>query len=331
MPVVADKEEQAVEWTPELDAVLEQVESEMVAPGAPTPDPKPEPKQEAAPEQVETPEPEQPGESASAEVADNESESVVEQDDEPAALDADEIALAKSYGFTDEEIGDFASSAELARAIVPYERRLMQRQAPETNAPVAPPPKAPERKQEPEAPVDGELPELSEEEIDPTILKHLKHLQAKLDSQEQFIQQRRQAEMQAVEQERLRHFDTLVNSLGDEAKYGGEDWMKRTAEQWAARNALKDATGRMLADGRPFNSATVKRAMVYAFPEDIRKQEIAKVQTKLATQSKKRLGKPSGPKRMEVRSGDPERNPEVLQDLTRVWNEMQAESGGVSR
>jgi hypothetical protein len=353
MPVVIEKEDKPVEWTPELEALAK-------APLYPSTDaaPEAEPAKQRdhsgrfAPPPVEQPpddpvQEQTPGESASAESA-AESESGDGQA-EPAGLEPDEIGLAKTYGFTDQEIGEFKTSADLARAIAPFERRLMaKREEPpaETNAPAQPQAKPPAANGKPpaELPADDDLnldPELVDEQVASKWNKLTQIVQAeraqnaKLAEQMNFILHR---ERQLAQWEQVRHFDSLVDSLGDD-KFGPEDFQKRTTEQHNARAKLWEETGLMLyrlAQSPPaagmqvgLSKAIVSRAKLYAFPDEIRKQETAKVQQAVVKQSQKRLGKPSTSRVLAGPQKDPDKDPESMSALQRIWNEMAAENGTV--
>lgn len=351
-----DPAEQPVEWTDEMNSVLKEGEPEVAAP------PKgrdgkgrfaPKAEMAAEPEQEET-----PGESASAADAGSEQISAAVESEPEGGLDADEIALAKAYGLTDDELAGM-DSATLARAIAPFERHALaqHKASAETQEPAPPPqpeakapperPKEPEKKPEPKADDDAELELLTDglddygDEIKGAFSKLVGHLKseraaraAMAERMEHLLHRESQAAQEHQYQAFLQTFDAIVNSLDEEEKFGPEDWNQRTPEQWKAREALRQATqtyGESLnKQGKqpPLNRATIKRAALIAFPEEITKQEIAKVHGKLASQSKKRTGRPSAPKSVAI-AGDPSTDPESMAQFQRIWNEMERENGTV--
>lgn len=339
MPKITEIDElhNKVELTAEEIALIDKPlipEDVVVAdnPTRPAPD-KVEPAAELDNEPAAEPEVKQPAESPSGEIEGGESNSAADQ---PEGLTPDEIELAtKTYGFTENEIREW-TSLDLDRAIRPFESRAMRWQPPaERQPPAAEPPRVPEKA--PQAGDDDFT--LDPEAIEPELAHKWNKLVAELRAEKAtraerdkefaemsaFVNHVRTAQAQAAQIERVRHFDSVVAGFSEPEKFGGEDPNNWTKAQYQARAKLWEETGRYIErTGAPLNGATVARAALYAFPEDISKQERAKVQEAVRAQSRKRTGKPAASK---LRAPDPKGSEADNKEwLIAKYNEMLANS-----
>ena len=293
------------------EAKIEEAVAKAVAKVAPQ-----EVEPETAPEEPETVQP-------------AESKSGVDAGDEDETLDPELVALARSYGFDEDDLELHTSNESLGLAMRPFEKRFMSRvqeqqaKSTETQAPVKP--SEPEKKapavtpaeelDDPELGIDPEIMDEQVIKVFKTMNARQKALASELSEAKQFIQAVREEEQRKFWRAETEKFDLVVESLNDPELFGPEDARKRTRDQMEARNKLWQATGvtrfgavqEAQERGQPIqppaiSKALVSRAKLLAFPEKFKEQERAKLQAALQKQSRKRTGKPQSTR---VRAPDP--------------------------